>query len=118
MESLANRFPRAKTICSQKKISAKRSVRAESGRSHACLASSLMLTIKPTYDAANMRATTQAPSSYEAERVILSVEYSRSDTRMIAKTNVVALTATVASANVTGLTTLGFTPGGGAADGI
>ena len=59
-----------------------------------------------------------APSSYEAERVILRVEYSRIDNRTIANTEVVTLTATIASANVTGLTKFESVPEGGAVDGI
>ena len=62
-------------------------------------------------------ARTLAPSSYEAERVIPRVEYSRIDSKTTARTKVVILTATVASANLTGSTKLGSTPEGGAIDG-
>ena len=58
-----------------------------------------------------------APSSYEAERVIARVEYSRIERKMTARTEVIALTATIASAKVTGLTKFESTPGGGAIDG-
>lgn len=61
---------------------------------------------------------TTATSSYEAERVILVVEYSRMDKRMTASTEVVMQTARIGFAKVTGLMKLGVTPGGGAIEGI
>lgn len=50
--------------------------------------------------------------------MILRVEYSRIDNRTTARTEVVALTATIVLANLTGLTKLGSMLGGGAIDGI
>ncbi len=50
------------------------------------------------------------PSSYEAERVILKVEYKRIKSKMNATVETVALTATIGSAKVTGFTKLGITP--------
>ena len=61
---------------------------------------------------------TLAASSYEAERVILVVEYSRMHKRMTASTEVAVQTARIGSAEVTGLMKLGTTPGGGAIEGI
>ena len=61
---------------------------------------------------------TTAASSYEAERVILVVEYSRMHKRMTANTEVVMQTARIGFAKVTGLMKLGMTPGGGAIEGI
>ncbi len=61
---------------------------------------------------------TLAASSYEAERVILVVEYSRMHKRMTANTEVAVQTARIGSAKVTGLMKLGTTPGGGAIEGI
>ena len=61
---------------------------------------------------------TTAASSYEAERVILVVEYNRMHKRMIANTEVVMQTARIGLAKVTGLMKLDTTPGGGAIEGI
>ena len=61
---------------------------------------------------------TTAASSYEAERVILIVEYSRMHKRMTANIEVVMQTARIGFAKVTGLMKFGMTPGGGAIEGI
>ena len=60
---------------------------------------------------------TTAASSYEAERVILVVEYNRMHSRRTASTEVVMQTARIGFAKVTGLMKLGMTPGGGAIEG-
>lgn len=75
-------------------------------------------TTYPTKAREKTNARTLAPSSYEAERVILSVEYNRTNNRATARTEVVALIATLECARVTGLTKSGLTPGGGFVDGI
>ena len=61
---------------------------------------------------------TLAASSYEAERVILVVEYSRMHKRTTANTEVAAQTARIGSAKLTGSMKLGTTPGGGGIEGI
>ena len=58
------------------------------------------------------------PSSYEAERVTLKVEYSLNDRNTIARTAVTTLTAMIGIAKVTGSLKLGSTPRGGGMDGI
>ena len=66
----------------------------------------------------NSIARILAPSSYEAERVITKVEYNRIERKRMARTEVVALTATIASAKVRGLIKFGSTPKGGGTEGI
>ena len=58
------------------------------------------------------------PSSYEAERVTLKVEYSLNDRNTIARAAVTTLTTMIETAKVTGSLKLGSTPRGGGMDGI
>lgn len=59
-----------------------------------------------------------APSSYEAVRVILKVEYSRIDRTTSARTEVNALIMIIGTAKVTESSKLGSNPGGGGIDGV
>lgn len=59
-----------------------------------------------------------APSSYEAVRVILKVEYSRIERRTSARIDVNTLIMIIGTAKVTESSKLGSSPGGGGIDGI
>ena len=96
----------------------KLTVYTEIGWSHPCLALSLRLMIRPAYVRDNAKARTVTPSSYEYVRVVLTIEWSRINSKTIAGTEVIMLTAIIAAAKVTGSSKLGSRPEGGGMDGV